>query len=96
MKALRYLTSPNMPQADAGNKSPGLENGGKMISFDPTDYRCCQHNTALGWPYYAEHLWMATSGNGLAPVLYGPSEVSAVVGEWCHRTHRRGDQLPLR
>lgn len=80
MKALRYLTSPNMPQADAGNKSPGLENGGKMVSFDPTDYRCCQHNTLFGWPYYAQHMWMATNGNGLAPLLYGPSTVSARVG----------------
>jgi len=81
MKALRYLTSPNMPQADSGNKSPGLENGGKMVSFDPTDYRCCQHNTLFGWPYYAEHMWMATKGNGLAPLLYGPSRVTANVGK---------------
>lgn len=80
MKALRYLTSPNMPLADSRNKAPGFDNGGKMASYDPTDYRCCQHNTLFGWPYYAEHLWMATNGNGLAPLFYGPCDVTATVG----------------
>ena len=44
-------------------------------------YRCCQHNVAIGWPYFAEHLWMATAGNGLAAVLYAPARVKAKVGD---------------
>ncbi len=79
LRALRYLTSPNMPLADSANKAPGIQNGGKMLSYDPTDYRCCQHNVAFGWPYYAEHLWMATADGGLIPALYGPSEVTATI-----------------
>lgn len=80
-KALHYLTSPNMVQLDKENKAPGIMNSGTMISYDPGPvYRCCQHNHAMGWPYYAEHLWMATADNGLAAVLYGPSAVSAKVG----------------
>ena len=44
-------------------------------------YRCCQHNVAFGWPYFGEHLWLATSDNGLAAALYAPCEVKAKVGD---------------
>jgi DUF1680 family protein len=52
-----------------------------MLSYDPHSYRCCQHNVAHGWPYFAEHLWMATPDNGLAAVFYAASEVTAKVGD---------------
>lgn len=80
-KALRYLTSPNMISSDARTKAPGYENAGPMQLFDPRDHRCCQHNIAHGWPYFTEHLWMATADNGLAAVLYAPCEVTARVGD---------------
>jgi hypothetical protein len=35
----------------------------------------------MGWPYYAEHLWLATPRNGLAAVLYAASVVEAKVGD---------------
>jgi hypothetical protein len=81
LKALRYLTAPNQILSDRHNKSPGVQNGGPMFLYDPYDHRCCQHNVAHGWPYYAEHLWLATAGNGLAAVLYVPSRVTAKVGD---------------
>jgi hypothetical protein len=81
LKALHYLTAPNMILCDSQSKSPGLQNGGPMLLFNPHIHRCCQHNTGHGWPYYAEHLWMATPGNGLAAVLYAPSKVTAKVGD---------------
>lgn len=80
-KALHYLTAPNMPLADAQSKSPGLMNSGPMLLFDPNDHRCCQHNVAQGWPYFAEHLWLGTGGDGLAAILYGPSAVTTKVGD---------------
>jgi hypothetical protein len=52
-----------------------------MTAYDPWRYRCCQHNVAFGWPYYAEHLWLATQGNGLAAVMYAPCEVTAKVAD---------------
>ncbi|HUK16956.1 MAG TPA: beta-L-arabinofuranosidase domain-containing protein [Bryobacteraceae bacterium] len=81
LKGLHYLTAPNQVQLDRGNKSPMIENRGDMFSYNPYQYRCCQHNVAHAWPYYAEHLWMATSENGLAAVLYAPSSVEAKVGD---------------
>jgi len=80
LKGLHYLTAPNMIQLDRQNKAPLLQNSGDMLSYNPHDYRCCQHNVAFGWPYFAEHLWMATQGNGLAAVFYAPCTVSAKVG----------------
>jgi hypothetical protein len=79
LKALRYLTAPNMPLSDRFDKSPGLQNGGAMLLYDPRSHRCCQHNVAHGWPYFTENLWMATAGNGLAAVMYAPCEMKAKV-----------------
>jgi len=80
-KGLHYLTAPNMVLLDRENKSPGLQNGGCMLAYDPHGYRCCQHNVSHGWPYYAEELWLATPDNGLCASLYAASEVEAKVGE---------------
>lgn len=79
LKALRYLTAPNQPQSDHVSKSPGIQNGGPMYRMDPHDHRCCQHNAGHAWPYFAQHLWMATAGNGLAATLYAPCTVNATV-----------------
>jgi len=81
MKALRYLTSPNMVQADNLPKDPGIQNGGPMFHMDPNIHRCCQHNQGHGWPYYAEHLWLATADNGLVAALYSENVVTALVGK---------------
>ena len=80
MKALHYLTAPNLILCDRHNKAPGFQNSGPMLLFDPHDHRCCQHNAGHGWPFYAQHLWLATPDNGLAAVLYAPSQVTAKVG----------------
>jgi hypothetical protein len=79
LKALRYITSPNMALSDAENHSPGIENYGPMLMMNPFSHRCCQHNHAQGWSYYAEHLWLATPDNGIAAVLFAASSVKAKV-----------------
>lgn len=80
LKALHYLTAPNQVQLDTANKAPMIENDGNMFAYNPWDFRCCQHNVAFGWPYFAEHLWMATRDNGLAAVFYAANSVTAKVG----------------
>jgi len=96
-KALRYLTSPNLIQSDRGDKCPGVQNCGPMFHYDPYSHRCCQHNFGHGWPYLVEHAWMATPGNGLAAVIYGPTTVEAVVANGekiriAERTHYPFDE----
>ncbi len=79
---LHYLTCANQVQLDKENKAPGVQNGGTMFSYSPFEcYRCCQHNVAHGWPYYAEELWLATADKGLCASLYAASEVTAEVGD---------------
>ena len=83
-RMLHYLTAPNMVQLDRGDKSPGLRNHGCHLAYDANlwagEYHCCTHNVGMWWPYYTEHLWMATAGNGLGAVMYAPCEVTAKVG----------------
>jgi hypothetical protein len=82
LKGLHYLTCPNQVQLDPGDKSPGIQNGGNMFAYSPGEvFRCCQHNVAMGWPYFAEELWLATADNGLCATMYSPCEVTAKVGD---------------
>lgn len=71
MKALRYLTCPNMVQSDSNNHSPGVDNGGPFFCMNPFSSRCCQHNHSMGWPYYAENLVLASADGGVALLIYG-------------------------
>ena len=79
-RALRYLTAPNMVVSDSTNHSPGIQNEGPFLMMNPFSSRCCQHNHSQGWPYYAEHLWMATPDDGVAAVLYSSSTLQVRVG----------------
>ncbi|WP_343559725.1 beta-L-arabinofuranosidase domain-containing protein [Sphingobacterium sp.] len=79
-KALRYITSPNMSISDSHNHAPGIDNNGPFLMMNPFSSRCCQHNHSQGWPYYAEHLYMATNDNGVAAVLYAASNADIKVG----------------
>src|SRR5471030_2981440 len=95
LKALHYLTAPNMVRIDKGSKAPELENGGPMLLFNAYDHRCCQHNVSHGWPYYAEHLWLGTGKNGLAAALYAPCQVTSKVGNGAPVTIREDTDYPF-
>lgn len=82
MKALRYITSPNMAISDEKLHGPSIDNNLRgMLSMSPFSSRCCQHNHGMGWPYYAEHLVMATTDGGLATMLYAANETTAKVAD---------------
>lgn len=80
-KALRYITCPNHTVSDAQNHHPGIDNRGPFLAMNPFSSRCCQHNHAQGWPYYSEHLVMATPDNGLVAALYASCTVKAKVAQ---------------
>jgi DUF1680 family protein len=80
MRALRYITSPNMAISDGKNHAPSIQNDLRgMLSMSPFSCRCCQHNHGMGWPYFTEHLVMATTDGGLATMLYAANETKALV-----------------
>ena len=70
-----------MVLSDGKNHAPGLQNNGPFLLMNPFSSRCCQHNHAAGWVYYAENSWMATPDQGLAAQLYSEGEVKAKVGD---------------
>jgi hypothetical protein len=79
-RSLRYLTAPNMVISDGKNHNPGIDNSGPFLMMNPFSSRCCQHNHAAGWVYYAENSWMVTPDNGLVAQLYTEGQVNAKVG----------------
>ncbi|MDQ4142014.1 MAG: glycoside hydrolase family 127 protein [Bacteroidota bacterium] len=44
-----------------------------------TGYPCCTSNMHQGWPKFTQNLWYATPDNGLAALVFSPSEVEAKV-----------------
>ncbi|MCP5110300.1 MAG: hypothetical protein GY953_05650, partial [bacterium] len=76
-RSLRYITASNMPTSVA---KMDFHNTGLHPVFTADRHRCCQHNTAMGWPWFVKNLWQATRDNGLAAWLYAPSQVTAKAG----------------
>jgi hypothetical protein len=77
-KSVHYITCANSVQLDrADKKGMQFDNKFGMLAYMPGihNYRCCPHNYGMGWPYYAEELWVATSDGGLCASLYAASEV---------------------
>lgn len=81
MKALRYITSPNHTVSDSKNHHPGIDNRGPFLSMNPFSSRCCQHNHGQGWPYFIEHLILATPDNGIAAAIYGACTANVKVAD---------------
>ncbi|MDO4950192.1 MAG: glycoside hydrolase family 127 protein [Bacteroidales bacterium] len=42
-------------------------------------YPCCTTNMHQGWPKFVQNLWYATTDEGVAALLYGPSSLKATV-----------------
>jgi len=80
-KALRYITCPNHAISDSKNHHPGIDNRGPFLSMNPFSSRCCQHNHAQGWPYFTEHLVLATPDNGVATAIYAACKATVKVGD---------------
>jgi len=80
-KSLRYITSPNMVVCDSKSHSPGINNAGPFLCMNPFSSRCCQHNHGFAWPYYTEHLVLATPDNGVASIMFNSCEAKMKVAD---------------
>lgn len=50
-----------------------------VIFGELNGYPCCTSNMHQGWPKLVQNLWYATADNGIAALVYGPSNVKANV-----------------
>lgn len=55
------------------------DNNGRLVFGTTSGYPCCLTNMHQGWPKFIQNLWYATSDNGIAALVFGPSEVTAKV-----------------
>ena len=94
-RSLRYITSPNHVVSDSKNHHPGIDNRGPFLAMNPFSSRCCQHNHGFGWPYYAEHLILATPDNGVAAVLYNACKARVKVGDGTEITLHEQTRYPF-
>ncbi len=79
MRALRYMTSPNMVLNNVEDHAPGIHNGGAFLVMNPLSFRCCQHNHGHAVPYYIQNMVMASNDNGLLANMYGACTTRAKV-----------------
>jgi uncharacterized protein len=83
-KALQYFSCPNQFLATQNSDHGIATRGGYMMSYQPNPGRwtaCCGGDVHRIFPNFVIRMWMKTPDNGLAAVLYGPSEVKTTVGE---------------
>ena len=84
-KAMQYFTAPNQVASTSTscNLPFGVFNDGQLIrpDGDPSTQCCVGEATRLYPNYIATAMWLASQDNGLAAACYGPSTVSAKVGE---------------
>jgi len=94
-KALRYITCPNHAISDSENHHPGIDNSGPFLAMNPFSSRCCQHNHTQGWPYYAEHLVLASADNGIALAMYGACTAKVKVSNGVEVTLTENTNYPF-
>ncbi|WP_405014702.1 RICIN domain-containing protein [Kitasatospora sp. NBC_01539] len=97
-KAIHYITSANSVDLDNQPKSQGqYQNGFAMQAYmaGVDQYRCCPHNYGMGWPWFAQELWLGTPDNGLCAAMYAPCTVAAKVADGTTVTVREDTDYPF-
>jgi hypothetical protein len=79
-KAHQYFSAPNQMIATLDSNHFGYYPG-NMAYRPGHPVACCTGNVNRFMPYYAMQMWLKTDKGGLAAALFGPSSVSARVGE---------------
>ncbi len=93
LKAHQYYQTPNQVQCVVGEYE-------WTTTHDAMDentfgvgvgYGCCISNLHMGWPRFANGLWMRTPGDGLVAVAYAPCELHTEINGQQVRIHEVTD-----
>ena len=80
MSLHQYFQQTNQVSITYGehNFSTKKQGTGSLMGF-LTGYPCCLANLHQGYPKFTQNLWLRSSGDGLAALVYSPCRVSAQV-----------------
>lgn len=77
----QYFQQANQVMATRQVRNFADNHGGTDLCYGLlSGYPCCTSNMHQGWPKFTQNLWYATPDNGVAALLYGPSEVRVKIG----------------
>ncbi|NOR27727.1 MAG: hypothetical protein GQ540_04255 [Lutibacter sp.] len=79
-KSHQYFSAPNQFISTLTSNDYG-HNPGRMAFLPGHDVECCTGNVNRFMPYYVEQMWLSSENNGLVASLFGPTTVTANVGE---------------
>jgi len=75
----QYFQQVNQVQCTDEERNFFDDKNGRVVFGTTNGYPCCITNMHQGWPKFVQNLWYATADNGIASLVYGPSEVTAKV-----------------
>jgi hypothetical protein len=76
----QYFQQPNQVKISRDIHNFDINHGETDILYGLlTGYPCCTSNMHQGWPKFTQNLWYATPDQGIAALIYSPSEVKAKV-----------------
>jgi DUF1680 family protein len=93
--ARQYYQTPNQIRLSKGYHNFITKHNDDLCYGLVTGYPCCTVNMHQGWPKYMNNLYMASADNGIAAVLYGPSEVNAKVADGVPLTVKQETNYPF-
>lgn len=77
-----YYTMANNVVAKRGKVGYPEDHGDDRNPAPRSGYPCCCYNLHMGWPKLVQNAWAATGeGNGLATLVYVPSQVTTTVAQ---------------
>ena len=80
MWAHQYDTQANQVQCTVEKRDWTNGEDANTYGLAP-NYKCCTGNFSQGFPKLVSHMWMGTPDDGLAAIVYGPSEATRTIGQ---------------
>ena len=92
----QYFQQPNQVMLTRHIHNFDINHGETDIVFGLlSGYPCCTSNFHQGWPKFTQNLWYATADNGLAALVYAPSEAVVTVADGTSVTVRETTSYPM-
>lgn len=89
-----YYTMQNQVSAALETHGFTTDGNNRLCYGAISGYPCCVHNFLIAWPSFVDSTWMTTSDKGLAVGAYGPTSVTATVGNSTKATIKEETNYP--